>query len=62
MNSIVFVLVVLTHNGYDVPTTEFSTMEKCQKGLVQYQNSVGNLDKSFEMRGIRKGTCVRIEK
>ena len=62
MNSIVFVLVVFTNNGHAVPTTEFSSMEKCQKGLVQYQNAVGNLDKSFEVRGIRKGTCVRIEK
>ena len=60
MNSIVFVLVVFTYGMFAVPTTEFSSMEKCQKGLLAYEQAVGKA--SLIDVGIRSGKCVRIEK
>ena len=31
MNTIVFVLMVYSHNHFIIPTIEFNTLEKCEK-------------------------------
>lgn len=36
MNTVVFVLMVMTHNGFSIPTIEFSTMAKCQAAIVAF--------------------------
>ena len=59
MNSVVFVLVVFTHGFVPVPSTEFSTMEKCKKAIVQYRNSLPEPAFGIHMKN---ATCVRIEK
>ena len=59
MNSIVFVLIVWTHNGAAVPTIEFTSMEKCNAALHDIERSVG---KGTTFRTGVRGQCVRIEK
>jgi hypothetical protein len=59
MNTIVFVLVVATYGGYRLPTTEFTTLEKCEAGKAAYQAVVGG--NSLIKSGLR-GVCVKIEK
>lgn len=59
MNSIVFVLMVWTHGGYVVPTTEFTSMKKCNTALHEMELAVG---KAAAFATGVKGQCVRIEK
>ena len=59
MKSIVFVLMVWTHNGYVQPTLEFTSNEKCQVALQTMEESVG---KSGGLSFGIKGKCIRIEK
>jgi hypothetical protein len=59
MNTIVFVLMVWTHNGYVVPTFEFPTLEKCNSVLQEMGKAVG-VPGGFGT-GI-KGRCIKIEK
>lgn len=59
MNTIVFVLVVFSHNGYRVPTLEFSTMAKCQAAFVAFQKEFG--EPAWNNNSVN-GKCVKIEK
>jgi hypothetical protein len=62
MQSIVFVLVVYTHGLFAVPTTEFSTLEKCKAGIVAYEKAAGKATSFASGSGIRTPICVKIEK
>jgi hypothetical protein len=58
MNTIVFVLVMVTHSNYAVPTLEFKTLEKCEMALKQ-------IDQSYSGSPVvvsSKSKCIRIEK
>lgn len=60
MNTIVFVLMVISH-GEPLPTLEFSTMEKCKASIVAINHSDGVRD-SWKITKLRTAFCVRIEK
>lgn len=60
MNTIVFVLVVITSNGHwynpVVPTLEFTTRERCEQAINTFKNEAKGKRGDVEMR------CVAIEK
>lgn len=60
MNSIVFVLIVLSNNGHFantvVPTMEFRTRELCERAISTFKNDSEGRDGTVRMR------CVGIEK
>lgn len=59
MNTIVFVLVVMTHSGNWVPTIEFSTLEKCQKATASFMVEA---DKHLVLGKPTPPWCWRVEK
>ncbi len=60
MNSIVFVLIVISSNGHFynpvIPTLEFSTEAKCEKAIVAFEQESKGQTGHVRMR------CIRIEK
>jgi hypothetical protein len=60
MNSVVFVLIVITSNGHFynpvIPTLEFTTREKCERAIDTFKNETRDRRGHVEMR------CVGIEK
>jgi hypothetical protein len=60
MNSVVFVLIVITSNGHFynpvIPTLEFKTADKCEQAIRTFKNEIKDRRGHVEMR------CVGIEK
>ena len=60
MNTVVFVLVVISSNGHwfnpVVPTLEFKTREKCEIAIKTFKEEAKENSGDIRMR------CVRIEK
>ena len=41
MNTIVFFLMVYSHNNFIIPTMEFNSLEKCEKAILTYKTTSG---------------------
>lgn len=68
MNTVmlVWVLFVNSHGGNYVPTTEFTSAEKCKAAIVAIQEQISASNKMLDWTDgkshIRSPLCVRIEK
>lgn len=60
MNTVVFVLVVISSNGHwfnpVIPTLEFRSLEKCENAIRAFK------DEAKDGKGDIRMRCVRIEK
>jgi hypothetical protein len=59
MNTIVFVLVVISSQGYAIPTIEFKTLAKCESAIQDFEKA--NSGGWATARSINS-KCLRIEK
>ena len=59
MNTIVFVLMVYSHNNFIIPTMEFNSLEKCEKAGLTYKAAT-NFNPTWSSS--RSPFCTKFEK
>ena len=59
MNTVVFVLMVMTAPGYWTPTIEFATQDKCEKAMASFMVEA---DKHTRLGSPRQPWCWKVEK